>query len=101
MLDGGDEDTIQLHLKYCEPYSFLKADFKKIDKKIQESQLVLSKINEISMNKCLQKAFDEFSGKMSTNFTLMNLLNGVVNLKFDTFKSENMIEVNNMNRLFA
>ncbi len=93
MLDGGDEDTIQFHLKYCEPYSFLKADFKKIDKKIQESQLVLSKINEISMNKCLQKAFDEFSGKMSTNFTLMNLLNGVVNLKFDTFKSENMIDL--------
>ena len=100
LLKGNNQDVLRLHLKKCEPYSVLKSNFKEIDKKIQESHLALSRINETAMNKCLQKAVDEFSGKMSTNFTLMNLLNGVSNLKFDMFKSEKMIDLERGFHLF-
>ena len=100
VLKTGGQEILHSHLKGCKSYSLLKDDFKKINKKIQESQLSLSKINEAAMATSLQKAFDEFSANMSTNFKLMNLLNGVMDLKFDEFKSENVIRLDEGFRSF-
>ena len=100
LLEGNGHDALRSHLKKCESYSLLKADFKKIDKKIRECQNSLTKISERAMNKCLQKAFDEFSAKMTTNFMLVNLLNDVINLKVDTFKNERVIDLQQHFQLF-
>ena len=64
VLKTGGQEILHSHLKGCKSYSLLKDDFKKgKQKKIQESQLSLSKINEAAMATSLPEAFDEFFGQ--------------------------------------